>query len=228
MRGRRFGPALECGFEVLGLEDSERGGGGVAGVGVEPVSGRGAGVVGAWGGLWAVPERKSAVSASLGPGFACGTVGGGIGSGVVDRYYLLRRVMIRKRRRNPPLDPTPAVQEKMAGKESRVNKCTNGKDSRQLESSMKDTNIIGKSTKGSKSYHKSAAGRTFKLMKGSCKSLVELEYFFEEVYNATTDQLDWNNPEGQQYLHDMRNPLPLIPNSQGRQVIHFDHFINND
>ncbi|GJT27001.1 hypothetical protein Tco_0907276 [Tanacetum coccineum] len=33
-------------------------------------------------------------------------------------------------------------------------------------------------------------------MKGLCKSLVELEYFFEEVYKATTDQLDWNNPEG--------------------------------
>ncbi|GJU60571.1 hypothetical protein Tco_1238337 [Tanacetum coccineum] len=35
------------------------------------------------------------------------------------------------------------------------------------------------------------AGLTFKLMKGSCKSLVELEYLFEEVYKATTDQLDW-------------------------------------
>ncbi|GKC29382.1 hypothetical protein Tco_1036676 [Tanacetum coccineum] len=46
-------------------------------------------------------------------------------------------------------------------------------------------------------------------MKGSCKSLVELEYFFEEVYKATTDQLDWNNPEG-------------------RRVIPFDQFINND
>ncbi|GJV90967.1 hypothetical protein Tco_1538780 [Tanacetum coccineum] len=33
------------------------------------------------------------------------------------------------------------------------------------------------------------------LMKGSCKTLVELEYFFEEVYNATIDELDWNNPE---------------------------------
>ncbi|GKD07562.1 hypothetical protein Tco_1187247 [Tanacetum coccineum] len=37
------------------------------------------------------------------------------------------------------------------------------------------------------------ASLIFELMKGSCKSLVELEYFFEEVYNATTDQLDWNN-----------------------------------
>ncbi|GJT70079.1 hypothetical protein Tco_1029365 [Tanacetum coccineum] len=57
------------------------------------------------------------------------------------------------------------------------------------------------------------AGLTFELMKGSYKSLVELEYFLEEVYKATTDQLDWNNPEGQQYPHDMRKPLPLIPNS---------------
>nr|GEV07770.1 hypothetical protein [Tanacetum cinerariifolium] len=41
------------------------------------------------------------------------------------------------------------------------------------------------------------AGPTFELMKGSCKSLVELEYFLEEVCKATTDQLDWNNPEEQ-------------------------------
>ncbi|GJZ40576.1 hypothetical protein Tco_0587462 [Tanacetum coccineum] len=72
------------------------------------------------------------------------------------------------------------------------------------------------------------AGPTFELMKGTCKTLVELEYFFEEVYKATTDQLDWNNPEGQQYPHDLRKTLPLIPNSRGRQVISFDHFINND
>ncbi|GJY39726.1 hypothetical protein Tco_0426090 [Tanacetum coccineum] len=72
------------------------------------------------------------------------------------------------------------------------------------------------------------AGLTFELMKGSCKSLVELEYFLEEVCKATTDKLDWNNPEGQQYPRDLRKPLPLIPNSQGRRVIPFDHFINND
>ncbi|GKC58194.1 hypothetical protein Tco_1085792 [Tanacetum coccineum] len=68
----------------------------------------------------------------------------------------------------------------------------------------------------------------FELMKGTCKSLVELEYFFEEVYKVTTDQLDWNNPEGHQYPHDLRKSLPLIPNSRGHQVIPFDHFINND
>ncbi|GKD48343.1 hypothetical protein Tco_1277319 [Tanacetum coccineum] len=47
------------------------------------------------------------------------------------------------------------------------------------------------------------AGLTFELMKGSCKSLVELEYFFKEVYKATTEKLDWNNPEGQESARDV-------------------------
>nr|GFB29105.1 hypothetical protein [Tanacetum cinerariifolium] len=72
------------------------------------------------------------------------------------------------------------------------------------------------------------AGPTYELLKGSCKSLVELEYHLEEVYKATTDQLDWVNPEGQQYPHNLLKPLPLIPNNRGRRVIPFDHFINND
>ncbi|GJV28091.1 hypothetical protein Tco_1384539 [Tanacetum coccineum] len=72
------------------------------------------------------------------------------------------------------------------------------------------------------------AGLTFELMKGTCKSLTELEYFCEEVYKATTEKLDWINPEGRQYPHDLRKPLPLVPNSQGCHVIPFHHFINND
>nr|GEW04105.1 copia protein [Tanacetum cinerariifolium] len=35
------------------------------------------------------------------------------------------------------------------------------------------------------------AGPTYELMKGSCKSLVELEFFLKEVYKETIDQLDW-------------------------------------
>nr|GEX60753.1 hypothetical protein [Tanacetum cinerariifolium] len=72
------------------------------------------------------------------------------------------------------------------------------------------------------------AGPTYELMKGSCTSLTELEYHLEEVYKATTDQLDWVNPEGQQYPHNLLQPLPLIPNNRGRRVIPFAHFINND
>nr|GFA91028.1 hypothetical protein [Tanacetum cinerariifolium]GFB18091.1 hypothetical protein [Tanacetum cinerariifolium] len=72
------------------------------------------------------------------------------------------------------------------------------------------------------------AGPTFELMKGSCISLIELEYHLEEVYKETTDQLDWVNPEGQQYPHNLLQPLPLISDNQGRRVIPFAHFINND
>nr|GEY92679.1 copia protein [Tanacetum cinerariifolium]GEY92691.1 copia protein [Tanacetum cinerariifolium] len=47
------------------------------------------------------------------------------------------------------------------------------------------------------------AGPTYELMRGSCNSLTELEYHLEEVYKVTTDQLDWVNPEGQQYPHNL-------------------------
>nr|GFB05945.1 hypothetical protein [Tanacetum cinerariifolium] len=72
------------------------------------------------------------------------------------------------------------------------------------------------------------AGPTYELIRGSCTSLTELEYHLEEVYKATTDQLDWVNPEGQQYPHNLLQPLPLIPDNRGRRVIQFEHFINND
>nr|GEY72093.1 hypothetical protein [Tanacetum cinerariifolium] len=84
------------------------------------------------------------------------------------------------------------------------------------------------------------AGPTYELMRASCNNLTELEYHLEEVYKATTNQLDWVNPKGQQYPHNLlqplplipdnrgRRPLPLIPDNRGRRVIPFDHFINND
>nr|GFB59825.1 hypothetical protein [Tanacetum cinerariifolium] len=62
----------------------------------------------------------------------------------------------------------------------------------------------------------------------SAGSLTELQYHLEEVYKATTDELDWVNPEGQQYPHNLLQPLPLIPDNRGRRVILFAHFIKND
>nr|GFA04672.1 hypothetical protein [Tanacetum cinerariifolium] len=47
------------------------------------------------------------------------------------------------------------------------------------------------------------AGPTYELMRGSCNSLTELEYHLEEVYKATTDQLDWVNLECQRYPHNL-------------------------
>nr|GEX40291.1 hypothetical protein [Tanacetum cinerariifolium] len=72
------------------------------------------------------------------------------------------------------------------------------------------------------------AGPTYELMRGSCNSLTELEYHLEKVYKAMTDQLDWVNPKGQQYPHNLLHPLLLILDNRGRHVIPFAHFINND
>ncbi|GJU85474.1 hypothetical protein Tco_1293020 [Tanacetum coccineum] len=38
-------------------------------------------------------------------------------------------------------------------------------------------------------------GPVYKLLKGTCKSSIELEYNMDQCYNALTDQLDWTNPK---------------------------------
>nr|GEW23413.1 uncharacterized mitochondrial protein AtMg00810-like [Tanacetum cinerariifolium] len=114
------------------------------------------------------------------------------------------------RTKNPPLDQTGGPRD--AEKERSL------KDPMQTTFEMEETAHPEFET----------AGPTYELLKGSCKSLVELEYHLEEVYKATTDQLDWVNPKGQQYPHNLLKPLPLIPNNRGRRVIPFKHFINND
>ncbi|GKA88891.1 retrovirus-related pol polyprotein from transposon TNT 1-94 [Tanacetum coccineum] len=39
-------------------------------------------------------------------------------------------------------------------------------------------------------------GPSYKILKGTCRSYVELKYNMEECYKALTEQLDWDNPEG--------------------------------
>nr|GEX66153.1 zinc finger, CCHC-type [Tanacetum cinerariifolium] len=51
-------------------------------------------------------------------------------------------------------------------------------------------------------------GPTYDLMKGSCKSLIELEYHLEEVYKATADQLDWVNPEDYRHIKWIEDLVP--------------------
>ncbi|GKE30750.1 hypothetical protein Tco_1446134 [Tanacetum coccineum] len=57
-------------------------------------------------------------------------------------------------------------------------------------------------------------GPAFSLLKGTCSSSIELEYNFQECFNALIDKLDWNNPEGDRYPFDLSKSLPL----QGPQV----------
>ncbi|GJY82753.1 hypothetical protein Tco_0496129 [Tanacetum coccineum] len=58
----------------------------------------------------------------------------------------------------------------------------------------------------------------------SFDELTDTTFELSSFHKATTEKLDWINPEGRQYPHDLRKPLPLVPNSQGRHVIQFHHF----
>ncbi|GJW51296.1 reverse transcriptase domain-containing protein [Tanacetum coccineum] len=70
-------------------------------------------------------------------------------------------------------------------------------------------------------------GPAYNLLKGTCTSSNELEYNYQECFNALTDKLDWNNLEGDRYPFDLSKPLPL----QGRPdhlTVVVDYFFNND
>ncbi|GJX74625.1 hypothetical protein Tco_0313220, partial [Tanacetum coccineum] len=67
----------------------------------------------------------------------------------------------------------------------------------------------------------------FDLLKGTCRSRVELEYNNEEFYKTVTDRLIWNNPEGKKYPFDLSKSLPLIMD-RGCQVVPVDYFIKNE
>ncbi|GKC28512.1 hypothetical protein Tco_1035806, partial [Tanacetum coccineum] len=70
-------------------------------------------------------------------------------------------------------------------------------------------------------------GPVFNLLKGTCKSCVELEYNMEECFRALTDQLDWKNPKGYDRPVDMSKPLSL-QEKEGRLIIPIEVFYNND
>ncbi|GKE44366.1 hypothetical protein Tco_1471650 [Tanacetum coccineum] len=70
-------------------------------------------------------------------------------------------------------------------------------------------------------------GPVYKLLKGTCKSSIELEYNIEKCYLALSDQLDWKNPEGDICPYDLSKPLPLQA-SPGHLTIPADFFLNND
>ncbi|GJR00536.1 hypothetical protein Tco_0523520 [Tanacetum coccineum] len=59
-------------------------------------------------------------------------------------------------------------------------------------------------------------------------NIKELEYHLEECSTATTELLDSHNPENKPYPFDLRKPLPLIQDHQGRQIIPKDYSINKD
>nr|GEW54070.1 hypothetical protein [Tanacetum cinerariifolium] len=53
------------------------------------------------------------------------------------------------------------------------------------------------------------------------------QYNFEECYKALLEKLDWESPEGGDYLFNVSKPLPLITHGS-RQSVPVEYFINND
>ncbi|GJS46108.1 hypothetical protein Tco_0596229 [Tanacetum coccineum] len=70
-------------------------------------------------------------------------------------------------------------------------------------------------------------GLVYKLLKGTCKSSIELEYNMDQCYNALTDQLDRINLKSDRCPYDLSKPLPL-QGSPGHLTILVDFFFNLD
>ncbi|GJZ27538.1 hypothetical protein Tco_0571791 [Tanacetum coccineum] len=69
-------------------------------------------------------------------------------------------------------------------------------------------------------------GPAYNLLKGTCSSSVELEYHFQECFNALTNSFDWNNPKGDRYPFDLSKHLPL-QGHLGHLTIATNYFFNN-
>ncbi|GKC80380.1 hypothetical protein Tco_1131154, partial [Tanacetum coccineum] len=70
-------------------------------------------------------------------------------------------------------------------------------------------------------------GPVFKILKGTWRNSIELEYHLEQCYLAFSDQLNWTNPKGDRCPHDLSKPLPL-QGPPGRLTILVEFFFNND
>ncbi|GJW23503.1 hypothetical protein Tco_0034125 [Tanacetum coccineum] len=59
----------------------------------------------------------------------------------------------------------------------------------------------------------------YKILKGTCRSYVKLEYNMEECYKALNDQLDWYNPEDQQLYTFMEGDFPRLYLNDGEDML---------
>nr|GFA80376.1 hypothetical protein [Tanacetum cinerariifolium] len=114
---------------------------------------------------------------------------------ILDTY---RETVTLKRRRDDDADKD---EEPFAGPYRGSKRRREGKEPESASAPMETaTRSASQSTQGSDLDRHRQASPTYELMKGSYKSLIELEYYLEEVFKATTDQLDWVNPKGQQKI----------------------------
>nr|GFD24330.1 hypothetical protein [Tanacetum cinerariifolium] len=70
-------------------------------------------------------------------------------------------------------------------------------------------------------------GPALRLLKGTRSNYAKLKYDFEECYKSLSKNLNWENPEGDDYPFNLSKPLPLI-SRRNRQSLPVEFLINND
>nr|GEY35797.1 retrovirus-related Pol polyprotein from transposon TNT 1-94 [Tanacetum cinerariifolium] len=129
---------------------------------------------------------------------------------ILDTY---EETVTLKRRRD---DDEDKDEEPSAGPDRGLKRREEGKEPESASTPSKtSTRSADRSTTGSRSRQASASESAFA----------------EEPVHTTSQMEKPSHPKfdtGQQYPHNLLQPLPLIPDNRGRRVIPFAHFINND
>ncbi|GJX22246.1 retrovirus-related pol polyprotein from transposon TNT 1-94, partial [Tanacetum coccineum] len=110
-----------------------------------------------------------------------------------------------------PRDCADDDQEPSAGTDSGSKRRRSGKEPESTSAPRETTTTTaGKTTTGSKTHKQSASqsAPVEETMQTTDVFEAPAQQEFETVYKATTEKLDWINPEGRQYPHDLRQPLP--------------------
>nr|GEW31632.1 hypothetical protein [Tanacetum cinerariifolium] len=109
-------------------------------------------------------------------------------------YSLKRDREDKDKDEDPPAGSDHGLKKRKTSKDAKPSKGFKSKESK------------SSSSKGTKSQSKSSSKST--QAKESVFETADIEMLQNQ--GAVTDRLDWNNPEGQEYPFDLRNPLPLI------------------
>ncbi|GJZ85323.1 retrovirus-related pol polyprotein from transposon TNT 1-94 [Tanacetum coccineum] len=70
-------------------------------------------------------------------------------------------------------------------------------------------------------------GQAYKIVTPFHKNSISLKFQMEECHLLLTDQIDWVNPKGNWYVHDVRKPLPL-GGPPGLVIIQTQYLFNKD
>nr|GFB35638.1 hypothetical protein [Tanacetum cinerariifolium] len=129
----------------------------------------------------------------------------------------LKKILIEKMEGNKRCDDESDKDEgPSAGSDRGSKRRREGKEPESASAPLQTTTrSAGKSTTGFKSRQASASESAF--AEESVQTTSQIEEPSHPVFET-----------GQQYPHNLLQPLPLIPDNRGRRVIPFAHFINND